>query len=224
MMKYVTTMPITLKTSTGLRELSPGDAFIPTRPETIVHLIDQGILKTVESVICEKIETFTEWLTEHRATDVLHRLQTGFPGLHDAILDSHGLIDKHRESGNLGGLTETTERIKGLYSHAFDLIADKKTRTAYRIYSRVLECHLWVVADEKELETMREEGISEPIYTQGDIEKMKEKGLTREGLKAIHEVKKVFDRSRVEDIKSGEQFNLPLAGDHSSKEMKNEKN
>ncbi len=71
-------------------------------------------------------------------------------------------------------------------------------RIAYKIYSELLDCFLWVVADDKDMETLRDNGITEPIYTEHDITEIKK--LPKEALKEIHKVKKVFPESKVNQI------------------------
>ncbi len=72
----------------------------------------------------------------------------------------------------------------------------KKT---YKIYSKILDAYLWVVATDAEMQKMLAEGVEEPIYTYDDVVKLD--GISKEGLKAIHKIKKVFPESTVEDIK-----------------------
>lgn len=73
-------------------------------------------------------------------------------------------------------------------------------RVAYKIYSELLGCCLWVVADDADIQTLRAEGITEPVYTSIEINKLKE---VPEALKDIHRVKQVFPDSKVEDVKRG---------------------
>ena len=74
-------------------------------------------------------------------------------------------------------------------------VAHPQVIYAYRIYSEILESHIWVVKDQHDLAQLRAEGIQEPIYTYKEIELLK--GTTTEALKTINEAKKVFTLSEV---------------------------
>lgn len=72
-------------------------------------------------------------------------------------------------------------------------------RVAYRIYSNIFEAFLWVVQDDAGADKLRAEGISEPIYTGHEIAELR--GLDREGLGAVHNVKTVFDESQIKSVR-----------------------
>ncbi len=72
-------------------------------------------------------------------------------------------------------------------------------KAIYKVYSKILDAYLWVVATDAEMRKMLAEGVEEPIYTYDDITKLE--GVSKEGLKAIHKIKRVFPGSTVEDIK-----------------------
>ncbi|MGD0883567.1 MAG: hypothetical protein ABSA46_01605 [Thermodesulfovibrionales bacterium] len=72
---------------------------------------------------------------------------------------------------------------------------------AYKVYSEILGCSLWIVdTDMKEIRVS--EGTTEPIYTADEIRKLK--GMNKEGLKAVHMVKEIFEDSKVENIRRKE--------------------
>jgi hypothetical protein len=72
-------------------------------------------------------------------------------------------------------------------------------KVAYKVWSEVLGCYLWVVDTDQDLHTLRSQGIKEAIYTGDEIQKLK--GLDKDDLKEIHKVKEVFENSKVEQIK-----------------------
>lgn len=72
-------------------------------------------------------------------------------------------------------------------------------RVAYKVYSNILQCFLWVVQDDADADKLIAEGISEPIYTGHEIVELKK--LSRDDLRAIHEVKTIFEQAQVEDVK-----------------------
>ena len=71
-------------------------------------------------------------------------------------------------------------------------------RVAYRIYSEILQAFLWVVDTEKDMRTLRDRNITEPIYTADEIRKLK--GINKEDLKKVHRVKEIFENSQVEEV------------------------
>ena len=74
-------------------------------------------------------------------------------------------------------------------------------RVAYRIYSNILQAYLWVVADNKDREPIRDsQGVSAAIYTADEIKKLRK--LSKEDLREIHKVKETFPESTIEEITS----------------------
>jgi hypothetical protein len=71
-------------------------------------------------------------------------------------------------------------------------------RVAYRVFSEVLQSHLWVVYGPEDMHAIRTHGISEPVYSAEEIKKLK--GASKEDLRTIQEVKTAFPASVVEDI------------------------
>jgi vacuolar-type H+-ATPase subunit F/Vma7 len=97
---------------------------------------------------------------------------------------------------DLTAFQEALERVRLLYTEALF----KCGRTAaVKVWSEILRTYLWVVADEKDIETLRSQGITETIYTAEEIKKLK--GLSKDSLMAIHRVKETFKESKVEDIR-----------------------
>jgi hypothetical protein len=86
---------------------------------------------------------------------------------------------------------------------AVKLLNDNKItpigKAIYKVYSKILDDFLWIVANEKELRNLIAEGVQDAIYIHHDIEQLD--GISKEGLKAIHKIKRVFPGSTVEDIK-----------------------
>lgn len=74
-------------------------------------------------------------------------------------------------------------------------------RAAYRIYSEILQAYLWVCETDADMHSLRGQGITEAVYTADEIRKLK--GMDAEALKAIHQVKEVFENSEIKDITSG---------------------
>lgn len=73
---------------------------------------------------------------------------------------------------------------------------------SYRIYSKILGDYLWIMATEKGLQELVDEGITEVIYTQKETNKLMTNKVSKEGLVAIHKIKKTFSGATVEDIEN----------------------
>jgi len=76
---------------------------------------------------------------------------------------------------------------------------------AYKIHSRILGDDLWIVATNRELQDLVNEGIKETIYTQEEVSRMIDEDVSKEGLVALHKVKGAFPATTVEDIESEQQ-------------------
>lgn len=73
-------------------------------------------------------------------------------------------------------------------------------KVAYRVYSEILQAHLWVVDTDEDMHSLTaSQGVSEAIYTAGEIKKLK--CLSKDSLREIHKVKEVFPESKIEEIK-----------------------
>ncbi len=84
----------------------------------------------------------------------------------------------------------------------------KQIRKTYKIYSKILEDYLWLVATDKEMRELVAEGIKDAIYTHDDIKKLE--GMSKDGLRKINIIKKVLPGSTVEEIgqkNNNAQFN-----------------
>ncbi len=72
-------------------------------------------------------------------------------------------------------------------------------KVAYKIYSDILETYLWVVEPDQDMHSLKSQGITEAIYTADEIKRLR--GMSKDSLKAIQQVKQVFDKSNVEEVK-----------------------
>ncbi|GAX59893.1 2-hydroxychromene-2-carboxylate isomerase [Candidatus Scalindua japonica] len=73
-------------------------------------------------------------------------------------------------------------------------------KASYRIYSKILEDYLWVVATERGLQELVDECVKDAIYTQEEVSNLIGEGISKEGLVAIHKVKNAFPGSSIKDI------------------------
>ena len=77
-------------------------------------------------------------------------------------------------------------------------------KVTYKIYSKILDDYLWIVATDNELKELVAEGIKETIYTHEEVSRMIEEGVSREGLVAIQEIKKGFPGATVGKIEQAD--------------------
>ncbi|MBT9168960.1 MAG: hypothetical protein DDT19_02312 [Syntrophomonadaceae bacterium] len=99
------------------------------------------------------------------------------------------------------------QKIRLSKEEAIPLIQDGLIRpvekVAYKVYSEILQANLWVVDTDEDMHSLRTQGVTEAIYTKGEIRKLK--GLSRDSLKEIHRAKEVFPESSIEEIKFKEE-------------------
>ena len=77
-------------------------------------------------------------------------------------------------------------------------------KVSYKIYSKILDDVVWIVASDRELQALVDEGIKKVIYTQEEVSRMIEEGVSREGLVAIQEIKKGFPGATVGKIEQAD--------------------
>ena len=73
-------------------------------------------------------------------------------------------------------------------------------KVAYKIFSEILQAHLWVVDTEHDMKALRSQGKTEAIYTHHEISELKK--MPREDLRAIHNIKETFPESTIEQVKT----------------------
>jgi hypothetical protein len=73
-------------------------------------------------------------------------------------------------------------------------------RKAYKIFSEILQEHLWVVETDQDMKALRSQGNTEAIYTLREIPELKK--IPRGDLKAIHNIKETFPESTIEEVKN----------------------
>lgn len=89
------------------------------------------------------------------------------------------------------------QRVKLDSIFADRLISEGKVKVVkvfpVKIYSRLFDEAIYVVADQEELETLALKGVKEVIYVAWEIPALR--GMEREWLRAVHLTKKVFPGS-----------------------------
>ena len=73
-------------------------------------------------------------------------------------------------------------------------------KVTYKIYSKILDDYIWIAATERECQGLVAEGIKEVIYTQEEANKLMANKVSKDGLRAIHKIKKNFPGASIQDI------------------------
>jgi len=76
----------------------------------------------------------------------------------------------------------------------------KPKKLSYKIYSKILEDYLWIVTTDKARKELIAEGVKDAIYTQEEVAKLMDEGISKAELVAIHKIKKAFPGSSIEDL------------------------
>lgn len=88
----------------------------------------------------------------------------------------------------------TGQRVELNDTVAEQLISGGKVKrvkmTPVKIYSRLFNEEIYIVADQEELETLASKGVREVVYMVWEIPVLR--GVGQEKLKAIHQIKKIF--------------------------------
>ena len=193
-MRYLTTIPLKLKTDNGEIDLQPGDTFIPKNEDALGELLAEDKVKPVPEVMAELYREMTDWLHQHTLAG--DEIKETLPSLYADIQDSIDRLDATFIIEDIIAFRETLERIRLLYTEAM-LRTDRKV--AVKVYSEVLGCHLWVTTNtDEDMHTLRNQGVTEAIYSRDEVDKLK--GISKDSLKAIHKIKEVFEKSRVEEV------------------------
>jgi hypothetical protein len=72
-------------------------------------------------------------------------------------------------------------------------------RVTYKVFSEILQAHLWIVETGQDRGELKSKGIKESIYSNNEIKELK--GLYKDSLKEIHKIKEVFENSKIEEVK-----------------------
>jgi 3-deoxy-D-manno-octulosonate 8-phosphate phosphatase KdsC-like HAD superfamily phosphatase len=115
-----------------------------------------------------------------------------------------GDIFKIKDPEPIKTLINSGEVIPVLEDREWQTLLDKYrnegiTAIAVRLYSRILDSFLWVVADEKGIEALRIQGVKEAIYTEPEIKQLKNVDIA--SLRMTHNIKTTFLKSIVKEVK-----------------------
>lgn len=68
-------------------------------------------------------------------------------------------------------------------------LGGKRNHVAVKVWSKLLQAHLWVVADEEDIKIFTNHSLKGDFYTENEIQKLN--CLDRDSLKALHTI--LFD-------------------------------
>ena len=169
---------------------------------------EQG--KPIKEVMARERQSLTDWL--HRSNLSVDEIRETLPELYQDIQDAEKRLDKAYAQEDLPTFQSVLERLKTLYAEALSA----RRKVGVKVYSEILGCYLWIVRSDEDMHFLRSQGVTETIYTQDEIRRLK--GLDRDSLKEIHKVKEAFPESKVEEIikrkahKDGDQSDATLWG------------
>lgn len=176
------------------KEVKEGDTFIPKNEEAIKTLLAEGKVRPVSEVMAEKYRELTNWLHQFDLTD--DEIKETLPELHIDIQSAIETLDDAFANEDLKAFHDSLERLKALYTEALFKCGRK---VAVKVWSEILQAYLWIVETDKDMHSLRSQGVKEAIYTKHEIGELKK--LSKEDLKRIHKVKETFSESVIEEIK-----------------------
>lgn len=145
----------------------------------------------------EEYQQLAEWL--HQFDLGQDELKDMLPALYQDIQDTIEKLDGAFLNEDLTAFQSALEMVRSLYAEALFKCG---RRVAVKVWSELLNCYLWVVANDEDMQSMRSQGNAEAIYTRKEIAELKK--LPKEHLKDIHKVKEIFECSKIERVKRNE--------------------
>jgi len=116
------------------------------------------------------------------------------------------LVDKFVNETGIGKETEKKELVKPIHSKIefndiplLTLSEFKDCDFALKIYSSVLNCHIWFCPDEQMVEERLEDDPAAITYTVDEIMNLTKLNPSPEQLRRIHDAKEVFTGSKLTD-------------------------
>jgi len=191
-MRYQTQIPIRLETSTGTVILKPGDTFRPSDENTIKGLLADGKVKPIKEVMVTEFKSLLGWLKQFDLDS--DELKEKLPELYQGIQKALEKIDNASANEDLPAFQSAISEVKGLYAEALFT----RRQIAIKVYSELLDCNLWVVATEKDMKALKQQGVKEAIYTADEIKRLS--SLGKDFLNGLHRFKEVFSEGTIEEI------------------------
>jgi len=118
------------------------------------------------------------------------------------------LVDKFINETGIGKKTEKKKPLEAIQPQnriddipLMSFSEFKDCGFAVKVFSSVLNCHVWFCPDEQIVEEILEDDPTAVCYTPDELQKLIELDPSEEFLKKIHNTKSVFDNSRIIDTK-----------------------
>ncbi|MEW6686319.1 MAG: hypothetical protein AB1393_08970 [Candidatus Edwardsbacteria bacterium] len=144
--------------------------------------------RSLREVMAQEYQSLTGWLYRFDLTE--DEIKEPLPGLYQDIQDAIQRLDEAFVTEDMPAFQDALNNIKELYT---DALFRCGRRIAVKVYSELLGCYLWVVANNEDIHLLRSQGVTEAIYTHHEITELKK--LSKGDLKEIHKVKQVFPES-----------------------------
>lgn len=113
------------------------------------------------------------------------------------VLDSFKALTKEGEME-----LQTGQLVTLPHEKAIKLLNEGKItpveKISYKVYSEILQGYLWVVDTDKDLHSLRSQGVSEAIYTADEIKMLQ--GMDKDSLRTLHRAKETFPESTIKEI------------------------
>ena len=114
------------------------------------------------------------------------------------------LVDNFVNETGIGKETEKKELVKPIHSKIefndmplLTLSEFKDCDFVLKVFSSVLNCHVWFCPDEQMVNEVLEDDPEAVCYTTDELQKLIELNPNEDFLRRIHETKKVFNPSRI---------------------------
>ena len=118
-MKYLTEIPLKLKTPDGIESLRAGDIFIPDSKDSIRFLLENSKVRPVKDIVFAEYQGFIKWLGQHDLT--IEMIRTYSQELCNDLLGAVNGMDAGYYGENLAMFRENRDRAINLYKDALSL-------------------------------------------------------------------------------------------------------
>ncbi len=118
-MKYLTEIPLKLKTPDGIESLRAGDIFIPDSEDSIRCLLENSKVRPVKDIVFAEYQGFIKWLGQHDLT--IEEIREHSQELCNDLLGAVEGMDVGYYGEDLAMFRESKEKAISLYKEALNL-------------------------------------------------------------------------------------------------------
>lgn len=115
-MRYLTTVPLKLRTSNGELNLRPGDTFRPKNEDAIRPLLKEGKIRPLSTVFEERFDELADKLSQYALT--ADEIKTQKPELYKQIQEAIVRMDSAWLREDLESFSEAIKTIEEIYFRA----------------------------------------------------------------------------------------------------------